>query len=298
MKRIFLYLTILLSGGLSGCLDHRIPSISPGLPVSRLRVKSLTYEAPDNRTYVSRFGYDGQGRLSSLDSYQTPDSSVDGIVRGLYSYDNQNRLTRLQRVNKTGLTESYNYSYNVAGQVSQISHSGGLTWNYGYTEANQLSTASLFYSHPRFSIQGSLKFTFTGNNLTQTTGGTGIRYQGMPDGTSTGFPGVTGATFTHDDKLNPFYGVFVIPSPLPGFSNVLSSPTTPSALVGGIDNVISLSQNNVLTETPVSEYMGKIAYQYQYNAANLPTVRIKTTTTPPPNAGVTVETLRFEYESY
>lgn len=186
----------------------------------------------------------------------------------------------------------------MAGQVSQISHSGGLTWNYGYTEANQLSTASLFYSHPRFSIQGSLKFTFTGNNLTQTTGGTGIRYQGMPEGTSTGFPGVSGATFTHDDKLNPFYGVFVVPSPLPGFSNVLLGPTTPWALFGGIDNVQSLSQNNVLTETPVSQYQGTITYLYQYNAANLPTVRIKTTTTPPPNAGVTVETLRFEYESY
>jgi YD repeat-containing protein len=298
MNRLLLFITLLIAVSVSGCLDHKIPSISPGLTTPRLRVKKLTIDMANNQSNVSTFQYDNQGRLSSIVSYQTPDSSVADVLRGFYSYDDQNRLTQFRRVSKAGLSEGYIYSYNASGQVSQISHSGGLTWNYKYTETNQLTTAGLFFSHPRFSIRGALTFTFTGNNLTQTTGRTGISYQGMPDGMSTDFPGVTGATYTHDDKLNPFYGVFVIPSPFTGFTNVLLSPSTPGALFGGIDNVLTLSQNNVLTETPVFGSLGTITYQYEYNAANLPTVRIKTTTTPPPNAGVTVETLRFEYESY
>lgn len=297
MNRL-LILLLLIAGGLSGCLDHKIPSITPGLPVTRLRVKTLTLENSDNRKFIIVLGYDGQGRLSLLESYMTPDSNLYGVVRGTYFYDDQNRLTQLRRVDRAGANDNFAYYYNETGQVSRISHSGGLTWGYGYTETGQLSSANLAYSHPRFSIRGDLKFAFTGNNLTQVTGRTGIRYQGMPEGTSDDFPGVSSATYTHDDKLNPFYGVFVIPTPLAGFVDVLSGPSTPGALFGGIDNVLTLSQNNVLTETPVFGYLGNITYQYQYNAANLPTVRIKTRTTTQPYETVSVETLRFEYESY
>ncbi|WP_080240028.1 hypothetical protein [Spirosoma rigui] len=293
MTRFLLFL-LLLAGGLSGCLDHRIPSITPGLPVTRLRVKKLTYESANNRTYVYLFGYDGQGRLYTLNSYQTPDSSMDGMLRGIYFYDDQNRLTGFRRTGKSGQTESYGYYYNTEGQLRQISHSGGLTWFYAYTETNQLATAKLSFVHPRFTIRGGIKFGFTGNNLTQTTGGTTMRFLGMPEDTSGEFPGPV-TTYTHDDKLNPFYGVFVIPSPIPYFTNVLISPGSPGAVFGGFDDNHTLSQNNVVTETLPGS---KTTYQYQYNAANLPTVRIKTRTDTQPYEGVSVETLRFEYESY
>ena len=297
-----------MAGGLYTCADHRFPDITPGSTVARLRVKTLTEELPNNLARVSAFRYDGQSRLSSVISYQTPDSSVAPVQYGVYQYDGQNRLTQLRREsvpfprpqsNPFYPVEQYSYSYNAMGQVSQISYLNGLTWAYTYNSANQLASATTGYSHPRFTIEGNLQFTFTGRNLTQTTGGTGIRFQGMPPGSFTGFPGVSSATYTHDDKVNPFYGVYVIPSALRGFVNILLSPSTPGALFGGTDNVLTLSQNNVLSETPPAGSFGEsITYQYQYNAANLPTVRIRTSTFPPPNNTVTVETLRFEYETY
>jgi YD repeat-containing protein len=307
--RLLSYLIYLMVGGLVSCSDHPFqPLVTPGSTANRLRVKTLTLDLPNNQAKVSSFRYDAQGRLSSIVAYQTPDSTVSDIQYSVYQYDGQNRLTGLRRSvlpyprpqgNALNLIEQYTYSYNADGRVSEISHSGGLTWRFGYNSAGQLASGSVSYSHPRFSIQGSLAFTFTGNNLTQTVGGTSITYQGMPPGTSTGFPGVSTATYTYDDKLNPFYGVFVIPSPFGGPGNVLLSPSIPTAFFGGIDNVLHLSQNNVLTDIPPSGgFRESITYQYQYNAANLPTVRIKTSTAPAPNSTVTVETLRFEYESY
>lgn len=297
-----------MAGGLLTCADHRFPDITPGSTPARLRVKSLTEELPNNLAKVSSFRYDGQGRLSSIITYQTPDSSVSSVQYSVYQYDGQHRLTQLRREsipfprpqnNQFNPVEQYTYSYNGAGQVASIAYANGLTWTFGYTSANKLASSSTLYSHPRFTIGGLVDFTFTGNNLTQTTGGTGIRYLGMPPGTADGFPGVSSATYTHDDKINPFYGVFVIPSALTGFINILSAPSTPKALFGGTDNVLTLSQNNVLTDTPpAGSSRESITYQYQYNTANLPTVRIKTSTFPAPNNSVTTETLRFEYESY
>ena len=309
MSRFPIYVVLLLmTGGLWACFDHRIPSITPGSPTTRMRVKTLTLDLPNNQAKVGSFTYDGQGRLNSILTYQTPDSTISDIQYSNYQYDGQNRLTQLRRSvlphprpqgSQLNFIEQYSYSYNATGQVSQISHSGGLTWTFGYNSIEQLTNGNVFFSHPRFSIRGALAFTFTGNNLTQTVGGTGITFQGMPPGSSTGFPGVSTATYTHDDKLNPFYGVFVIPSPFGGPANILSGPNIPTTLFGGIDNVLNLSQNNVLTDTPPSgSFRESITYQYQYNAANLPTVRIKTSTFPAPNNTVTVETLRFGYESY
>ena len=307
MSRFSVYLVLaLMISGLWACFDHRIPSITPGSPTTRLRVKTLALDQPNNQAKVSSFTYDAQGRLSSILTYQTPDSILSDIQYSIYEYDGQNRLAQLRRSalpyprpqgNQLNFIEQYSYSYNATGQVSQISHSGGLTWRFDYNN-EQLTNGSVGYSHPRFTIRGALAFTFTGNNLTQTVGGTGITFQGMPPGSSSGFPGVSTATYTHDDKLNPFYGVFVIASPFGGPANVLSGPNIPTALFGGIDNVLNLSQNNVLTDTPLNNFRELVTYQYQYNAANLPTVRVKTSTFPAPNNFVGVETLRFGYESY
>ncbi|GAB3883807.1 RHS repeat domain-containing protein [Spirosoma agri] len=306
--RLALFLTFcLLAGGLVSCFDHRFPDITPGSTPARLRVKSLTEELANNVVRITAFRYDPQGRLSSLVSFQPPDSSMVTIYYSNFRYDAQNRLIQLQRIAVpsprpaggvvSGPVENYAYAYNGAGQVSSIAYTNGLTWSYTYNSDNRLASASAVYSHPRFSIRGNLQFTFTGKNLTQTIGGTGITYQGMPPGTSVGFPGVHSADYTHDDKINPFYGLFVIPSAASGFVNILSGPSTPGALFGGTDSVLTLSQNNVLTETPPSGYTAEtIRYQYQYNAANLPTERTKVTTFP--NSSSTTDVLRFDYESY
>ncbi|MBD2754207.1 hypothetical protein [Spirosoma validum] len=307
--RVAIYLLLLVvAGSLVTCTDHSVPGVTPGSSPARLRVKSLTSELPNNVAKVSSFTYDGQGRLSSILTYQTPDSTVAELVYNVYLYDSQNRLTRLQRTripfprpqnNQSVDGTSYVYSYNALGQVSAINAPNMLAWTYSYNAANQLARAVSRFSLPQFTIEGDIQFAFTGKNLTQTTGGTIIRYQGMPPGTSDRFPGVGPATYTHDDKINPFYGIPVIPPFTGGFGTVLSGPTSPGALFGGTDNVLNLSQNNVLSETPPSgQGYPLVTYQYQYNATNLPTVRIKTTGLPNPTGSVTIETLRFEYESY
>lgn len=307
--RLAIYLLLLIvAGSLVTCTDHSLPGVTPGSSPARLRVKSLTLELPNNQTKVSSFAYDGQGRLSSILTYQTPDSTVAELIYNVYRYDSQNQLSGLQRAripfprpqnNQSVDVSSYVYSYNALGQVSTVAAPNMLFWTYSYNSANQLARAVSRFSLPQFSIEGDVQFAFTGKNLTQTTGGTIIRYQGMPPGGGLIFPGVGPATYTHDDKTNPFYGIPVIPSFTGGFGTVLSGPTSPGALFGGTDNVLNLSQNNVLTETPpAGQGYPSVTYQYQYNAANLPTVRIKTTGLPNPTGVVTTETMRFEYESY
>ena len=310
-SRVLHYLTLLVvAGGLVTCSDHLIPDITPGSTTSRLRVKSLTEELPNFLPKVSAFRYDQQGRLSSIISYQTPDSSVAEVIYNTYSYDAQNRLTGLGRqqipyprpqAGQFNLTAGYSYTYNSLNQVSNIFGPNYLSWNYTYNNANQLTGSTVYFTHPRFSVEGGYLFTFTGKNLTETRGYIGIRYQGMPPGSNPPLAGLSPTTYTHDDKINPFYGAFVIPSAIGGFSNILLSPNAVNtgALFGGSDNILILSQNNVLSETPPSGFAeNSITYQYQYNAANLPTVRVKTITSSNPSYPATTETLRFEYETY
>ncbi|GAB4039471.1 hypothetical protein [Spirosoma jeollabukense] len=309
--RVLHYLTLLaLAGGLVTCSDHRFPDLTPGSTPAHLRVKSLTEELPNSLPKVSAFRYDLQGRLSSIISYQTPDSSVAEVIYNTYSYDAQNRLTGLGRQQvpyprpqggQFNLTTGYSYTYNSLNQVTSILGPNYLSWYYTYDNANQLAGSTVSFSHPRFSVEGGYLFTFTGKNLTQTRGFIGIRYQGMPPGPNNPLSGFSPTTYTHDDKINPFYGAFVIPSAVGGFGNILlsSGALMTNALFGGSDNILSLSQNNVLSETPPSGSTDNtITYQYQYNVANLPTVRIKTITPSNPNYPVTTETLRFEYETY
>jgi len=146
-----------------------------------------------------------------------------------------------------------------------------------------------------FTFTESFLFTFTGKNLINSNKENNVFTRG-PVITVT-----TSKTFTHDDKVNPFYGVYVIPAPyFDRLINVESSPGSPHTYFGGVDNVLNLSQNNVLTQVSVSNSTGgstpfvdTTSYQYEYNAANLPTVRRTLNA-----SNVTVETLRFEYESY
>lgn len=103
---------------------------------------------------------------------------------------------------------------------------------------------------------------------------------------------LTSTTYTFDDKLDPFYGVFIIPAP-GVFLPFASSPGALSPfymLYGGIDNTLNLSQNNVLSA--VSSNGTTTQYSYTYNAANLPASRTTTLNS------VVTEVLRFGYESY
>lgn len=312
MVRILSYLTLLLIGGLLACSDHRIPAVTPGSTTTRLRVKTIMEDSPTNLAKVSLFRYDAQGRLSSILAYQTPDSTVSEIEYSNYQYDGQNRLTGLRRAvvpyprppsGQPYRAEQYFYTYNAAGQLSEINYVNGFRVGFSYNGSGQLASSGRIFGVSGLTLRGSDRFTFTGNNLTILNSERNIPSRGGID------PIVTANTaYTHDDKVNPFYGIYVIPAPSSRFVNLQSGPGSPGTYFGGIDNPLILSQNNVLTEVSTVSFTDQsgtststglpVTYQYQYNVANLPTVRVKTTTSPAPNNTVTVETLRFEYESY
>lgn len=298
MKITHLYqwlFSLLFFAAFSGCTDHRVPAVTPGSGANKLRVKTITQETPNNPTKVSAFKYDGQNRLSLIIAYQLPDSSVAPVENSVYTYDSQNRLTQLQRdiVRRGSGSETYTFSYNGAGQVSGLRHLPS-TFSIGlaYTPDNRASGYSKSLNVGGLDYSGGGTFTFTGNNLTLATNRVRIIRQGGPP-----IPVVDASTstnFTFDDKVNPFYGVFLIPAPGVFGPSAGSGVTNPIyTYYGGIDNPLNLSQNNVLSAVSVTGSTATTTtYAYTYSSANLPTSRTTTT------GGAVVETLRFEYENY
>lgn len=288
------FICLLVIGEFLGCVDHRIPTVIPG--ANRLRVKTITQQInnPTRVNTVSTFSYDGQGRLSLIRAYQMPDSAVAPVEHTVYQYDTQNRLTQVQHsvVRRGSNAETYTLTYNGAGQLSSLTHSPstfGVALQYNAT--NQVSTYSKSISVGGLQSSGGGALTFTGNNLTFASEQFSVfRLGGSPSA-----PPVYGrsisTTFTFDDKINPFYGVFIIPAPGVFIPFAGSGSLGPFyTLYGGIDNGFNLSQNNVLSVTNANG--PTILYSYTYNAANLPTSRTTTT------SNAISEILSYEYEPY
>ncbi|WP_460983113.1 hypothetical protein [Spirosoma fluminis] len=277
----------LFIGWVVSCTDHRITVVSPGSSAGRLRVKTITQETPNAPNKVSSFRYDSQGRLSLLIAYQLPDSSAAPVENTVYEYDGQNRLTQAQRtvVRRGSNSETYRYRYNAAGQISDFSHAPSTFFIIpSYTAANQVSGYNKSIGVSGLTSSGGGALTFTGNNVTFATEEFRVGRSGGPNVPV--FTRSTKATYTYDDKINPFYGTFLIPAPsVFGPSPVSGSFGPYYTYYGGIDNLLNLSQNNVLSD-------GTRTYTYTYNSSNLPTSRITQV------SGTTVETLRFEYETY
>ncbi|GAB3790026.1 hypothetical protein GCM10028818_59520 [Spirosoma horti] len=288
---------LLLVFAFSACTDHRLPEVIPGSGTRRLRVKTITQDLPNNTAKVSAFKYDAQGRLGSIITYETPDSTVAPVENNVYTYDAQNRLTQLRQdivsrsVYSPNPVTTYNFSYNTAGQVVSLveSVSGGGVWgvNPQYNTGNQVVGSTKSYDLPGVQIRESSAFTHTGNNITfVSTTYTTIRNITSP-------PVTVNTTLTYDTNVNPFYGVFVIPAPY-GLSTIAPSPGSGTIInysyYGGISNLLNLSQNNVLSAVNGSGQT--TTYTYTYNSANLPTSRITT------DRGFLAETLHYEYETY
>ncbi|MFD2935050.1 hypothetical protein [Spirosoma flavum] len=282
---------LLLLVGFLGCTDHRIPAVTPGSGSNRLRVKTITQDQPGNTAKVSAFKYDSQGRLSLIVGFQTPDSTMGPVENSVYTYDAQNRLTQLRRevVRRSGSSpnpvEVYTFSYNMASQVAQLLHSPS-TFGVGlqYASDNRLSGYAKGINVAGLQSSGGGTFTFTGNNLTFATETLSVIRSGGPS--IPVYSRSTNTTYTFDDKTNPFYGPFIIPTPgVFGPMPVSGSFGPYYSYYGGIDNLLNLSQNNVLSA-------GNSTYAYTYNGASLPTSRITTT------SGTVTETLHYDYETY
>ncbi|GAB3511967.1 hypothetical protein GCM10027341_52140 [Spirosoma knui] len=262
-------------------------TVPPGSTSQRLRVKTITQENPNAPTRVSAFRYDGQGRLSLIVGYQLPDSSVAPVENTVYEYDGQNRLTKAQRtlVRRGTYSESYTFEYNAAGQVSFLGHMPStFSIRPSYSAANQVSFYNKSIGVSGLTSSGGGALTFTGNNVTFATEEFRVGRGGGPNVPV--FVRTTNTTYTYDDKINPFYGTFIIPAPGAFAPSPVSGSFGPYyTYYGGIDNLLNLSQNNVLSD-------GTRTYTYTYNSSNLPTSRITQV------SGNTVETLRFDYETY
>ena len=282
-----------------GCFDHRNTPVAPGETTARLRVKTITQELPDNKSWISQFSYDGQNRLALILAFQTPDSTVARVERTTYQYDGNNLLTQAQRriVTRQPLSPlreaTYTYRYNSIGQVVSLIHApSDRQLSFGsYSADGKPSSYSRPGSLSGLIISGGGSFTFTGSNLTMHSERFSVRRLGDPP-SAPDYGYSFQRTFTHDDRINPFYGVFIIPAPgvdpggaFPGYANAFTD-----TYFGGTDNVLTLSPNNVLTQVTTNN--STTVYQYQYNGANLPTRRITAV------EGSVTQTLNFTYETY
>lgn len=290
LKSLF-FLSVL--AGVLSCTDHRIPEVTPG--AGRLRVKTITQQVTNSASVstVSAFSYDGQGRLSLITAYQIPDSTVAPVEKTVYQYDPQNRLMQVQHsvVRRGSNSEAYFLTYNGAGQLSQLLNAPStfsITPN--YNAANQPTGYGKAIGVGGLQSSGGGSLTFTGNNLTLASETFSVSRSGGSPSAPPVYSRSISTTYTFDNKINPFYGVFIIPAPgvfLPSAGSASFGPFY--TLYGGIDNSFNLSQNNVLSAVNAS---GTTTYAYTYNASNLPTSRITTT------GGNVAETLRFDYEPY
>lgn len=294
--RLLLACTLAVSLLTQACQDHMLSPAQTGSPALRLRIKSLTEELPNNASKITTFSYDSQGRLSSLLAYQTPDSAQANIERSTYQYDGQNRLVRQQRqlivrpntINLTGpVTEAHLFSYNASNQVSEIRFLASyylLSRGIYSIDPSVLNSPNALYQvatlryDPSGQLAGSTKtsyfeakpalvvtnntYTFTNKDLTAANTITFLSGAQISDVTN---------TLTYDSKTNPFYGSYIIGRYFGGISD-------------GFQNLSTLSQHNITK-------LDGVSYQYEYNAANLPTVRYTYT-------DKLIQTLRFTYESY
>ncbi|GAB3568530.1 hypothetical protein GCM10027578_21220 [Spirosoma luteolum] len=294
MLRSITTLTLLFVALLTACTDHRI---APGAPAARQRVKTIVLDKGDGITNVTSFSYDATGRLAGLIAYQTPDSTQAAVDYTTYQYDAQNRLafvrreTRLfPRGSQPNSIEQYTYTYNQAGQATSLAYANGYTLAFRYDGAGQLTGAGRSFSTGGLIISGGDSYTFMGGNLTSYSTSVSVAGHGGPAGPPSG----VSSTLTYDTKTNPFFGRFIIPAPYPsGFINLTFGPGAVVTYFGGVDNALTLSQNNVLTE--ILSNGQSVSYAYQYDGSGLPTRRVKTT---PSTSGTTTETLLFSYETY
>lgn len=287
------FISLLMIAQLLSCKDHLF-IVTPG--ADRLRVKTITQQVTGrvSANTVNAFSYDEQGRLSSLMAYQTPDSTVAPVENTTYQYDTQNRLIRVlhSQVQRGSSFETYTLTYNAAGQLSELANAPStFSVSLQYNSANQVSGYSKSIGVSGLRSTGGGALSFTGNNLTSASEIFNVYRTGGSSLDPPVYSRSIRMTYTFDDKLNPFYGVFIIPAPgvfLPYAGFGTFGPFY--MLYGGIDNTLNLSQNNVLSA--VNSDGTTTVYNYTYNTANLPTSRTTII-----NSAIT-EVLRFDYESY
>ena len=283
-------LWILFISTVLSCTDHLLPDPLP----NRQRIKSLTQVLPetDGATFVSSFAYNPQNQLEFIYSSPIPASIPGKRAITRYSYDSNKNISQVYRSFDDGVNEeTYQYTTGSFGQVSQLDYNGGGSDIYNMFfnfNGQQLNTSSRRFKFSSVSYIQDIVYHFTGLNLSSADYTTTVM-RNVP-ATSSGT-----LAFTYDDKMNPFFGMPVIPAP-----NGPPRPTSGNfnyyTFSGGLDNLIYLNRNNVLSETSSSP--SEKTYEYTYNSDGLPLTRITKRKNTQQNQTVVEETLAFEYETY
>ena len=286
MKSLSLSVLALMLITLVSCTDHE-----PTDPLDRLRVKSITRILPldvlSGKKNVSAFNYDSYNRIASIVSYETPDSTAAVIGRTTYEYDRDNRVSIIKRsVNPFG-SEEYKYTYDSDDKLIILDYDAGNfdAYHITYKYAGNTLESSLrkFNFNSSISFKSEQSFTFSGQNLSKVDIIQTVE-KVIP------FVSTNALTFTYDDKINPFYGVYMIPSPF-----LPAKPTNAAfsyyTYYGGYDNFLTLSPANALSQ--INSSGDETYYEYQYNEAGFPTMRISKN-----RRSLVVETLLYEYEKY
>ncbi|GLU57092.1 hypothetical protein [Dyadobacter frigoris] len=267
------------------CTDH--------LPPQNLRIKSITQTLPNSNgvANITEFNYDNAGRLSYLKSYQTPDSNAAVRATTIYTFDGNNMLLAVTRNFSDLKTEKYQFTYNQAGQINKLDYMATADDVYNMTfeyNGNLLAGSKRKFSFSSVSFDKSIIYNFSNDNL-----GSASSITTFTKNVSSVTNSVS--TYTYDDKINPFYGNFIIPAP--------NGPARPSqgnfnyyTYYGGIDNFLSLNRNNIVSESIAENY--NATYEYTYNIQGLPLSRITRKKNGPQDAGFVDETLVFVYETY
>ncbi|WP_159477378.1 hypothetical protein [Dyadobacter sp. 3J3] len=289
MKKIaILQLLFLLFTTALSCTDH----LPPENPSGHLRVKSITQTHPNDNgvANVTEFYYAAGNQLSYLKSYQTPDSNLAVRARTIYNFDD-NLLSSVVRNFSDMKSEKYQFTYNQNRQFNKLDYTStsddfyNMTFDYN---GNVLKESKRKFSFSSISFEKDIQYNFNGSNL-QTASSTTTFTKNVSSVTN------STSSYTYDDKINPFYGNFIIPAP--------NGPTRPSqgnstyyTFFGGVDNVLSLSENNILSETTTENYT--TTYEYTYNTDGLPLTRVTKQNNGPENSNAVTETLLFDYETY
>ncbi|OJW78025.1 MAG: hypothetical protein BGO59_28810 [Spirosoma sp. 48-14] len=270
---------------LFACNDHRFPDLTP----SRLRIKTLT-EVIGSSQLVSEFFYNPQGRLSNIKTHRTDAERQENTI---YLYDNQNRLSQIQRVVQTHLTndpprtktDTYSFSYTIGGQIAQILYTNDAADSLNfickpiYNSTNQIIGNQVQSYNGYQSIQFSTQFIYAGGNIKT------ARITFLPTNQ------ISEIDFSYDNKPNPFYGI-VMPIATLNLDPVTIAPVSVFVYPpknDGIANLMSLCANNITSD-------GYSDFIYTYNSAGLPTSRTSFRSGYPDR--IVTATVSFDYELY
>lgn len=289
MSKFLSFSVLLCCVSLLACTDH----VEPGM--EHLRIKKLTRTLPYQHGYsiVSVLGYDREGKLDSVYSYQTADSAHSPTETSKFLYDTQGRLAQMTRTLSTGGSERYVYTYDGAGKLVSIRYTGGDNDYYDFTlkydgAGNWMETTRSFHFYSSIAYRQQNQYTFSSGNLARLISTSTV--EKVVPATS-----VSTTDYVYDGHPNPFSGIPLIPAPV-GIASPSSGNFSHYTYCGGVDNFLNLSKNNP-TSSNIKGY-SQTLYQYQYNASGLPETRATLVKPLLDQPAVLSETLVFQYEAY